>query len=89
MKQSSMINYLDNRLKPFYLANVISRYSAEENSEEEDMMKIGRKFFFILFVLLFCMAVCGCNTIRGMGKDIEGAGETIQNAAKKTQDAIK
>lgn len=89
MKYLSMINHLDNRHKPFYLANVISRYSAKGNSEEEDMMKIGRKFSIILFVLLFCMVVCGCNTIRGMGKDIEGAGETIQNAAKKTQDAIK
>jgi predicted small secreted protein len=28
----------------------------------------------------FALAAAGCNTMRGMGKDIERAGEGIQNA---------
>jgi len=52
-------------------------------------MKIGKKVVLILFVLLIGIVFCGCNTIRGVGKDIEGAGEVIQDAAKKTQQAIK
>jgi predicted small secreted protein len=40
-----------------------------------------------LFVFLFAAAVsflsAGCNTMNGAGKDIEKAGEKIQDAAKK------
>lgn len=28
-----------------------------------------------------CLALSGCNTVEGAGKDIERAGEGIQNAA--------
>jgi predicted small secreted protein len=35
----------------------------------------------ITIVLLFiaATAVAGCNTVEGMGRDIESAGESIQN----------
>ena len=53
------------------------------------MMKIAKKVIWIVLVLLIGIVFCSCNTIRGVGKDIEGAGEVIQDAAKKTQQAIK
>lgn len=52
-------------------------------------MKIGKKIIFILLALLIGAVFSSCNTIRGVGQDIEGAGEVIQDAAKKTQKAIK
>lgn len=33
--------------------------------------------------------LAGCNTFKGMGKDIEGAGAVLQKAADKTKDAIE
>ncbi len=36
---------------------------------------------FIAIAFLFALA--GCNTVRGMGQDIEKAGSAIENAAKK------
>ena len=36
--------------------------------------------FFLLFIAL--AGVIGCNTIEGMGKDIEKGGEKIQDAVK-------
>jgi len=36
-----------------------------------------------LFVLALGVTLAGCNTIAGMGKDVERAGESIQGAAKK------
>ncbi|EHR72746.1 putative small secreted protein [Burkholderiales bacterium JOSHI_001] len=29
------------------------------------------------------LALAGCNTVKGMGQDIQKAGETIEGAAKK------
>lgn len=36
--------------------------------------------FFVLMLLMFMAA--GCNTINGMGKDIEKAGEAVQKSSK-------
>lgn len=40
----------------------------------------------LTLVMLLCLALstglCGCETIKGAGKDIEKAGEAIQRAAK-------
>lgn len=32
---------------------------------------------------LLCAALSGCNTMRGLGKDTERAGEAIQNSATR------
>ena len=32
-----------------------------------------------LFLLMAMFAVSGCNTVEGMGRDIESAGEAIQD----------
>jgi predicted small secreted protein len=40
-------------------------------------------------MLLVMMGVSlGCNTIRGVGKDIEAGGEAIADTAESTQEAI-
>ena len=44
-----------------------------------------------LILLIVCAAIAagvtGCNTVRGMGKDIERAGEGIQNSTSKNSPA--
>ncbi len=37
--------------------------------------------FFALFLVTGSLAVAGCNTIAGAGRDIQSAGETISDAA--------
>ncbi len=36
----------------------------------------------LLFALCVALALCGCNTVQGIGKDIEKGGQTIEKAAK-------
>ena len=31
----------------------------------------------------------GCNTVKGMGKDVSSAGNAVSNTAEKTQDEIR
>lgn len=42
-----------------------------------------RKITMALAILMSALALSACNTIEGAGKDIERAGEKIQNAADK------
>ncbi|MBS3805295.1 MAG: entericidin A/B family lipoprotein [Oleiphilaceae bacterium] len=42
-------------------------------------MKFTVQSFFLAFVLLATLA--GCNTIAGMGEDIEATGEAVEDAA--------
>ena len=39
-------------------------------------------FLFATFTALFALLGSGCNTMQGAGKDIEKAGNKIQDAAK-------
>jgi predicted small secreted protein len=36
-----------------------------------------------LILIAAMIALVGCNTMAGVGKDVEKAGDAIQNAAKK------
>ncbi len=36
-----------------------------------------------IFVLALALAGAGCNTVKGVGQDIQKAGESIEGAAKK------
>ena len=36
----------------------------------------------LVLVLLIGLALAGCNTVRGVGQDLEKGGEAIQKAAK-------
>lgn len=42
-----------------------------------------KKFVLALFVVFFVVsAIQSCNTVKGVGKDIEKAGEAIQKTVK-------
>lgn len=36
---------------------------------------------FVALVVVACFVLAGCNTVEGVGKDIENAGEGLQKAA--------
>lgn len=37
--------------------------------------------FFLMMTVLFSLAVVGCETLNGAGKDLENAGAAVQDAA--------
>lgn len=39
-------------------------------------------FVALALALIFAFAVSGCNTTRGVGQDVERAGEVIQDTAR-------
>lgn len=41
-----------------------------------------RRWSMALWLLVLCAALPACNTIQGAGKDIEKAGEVVQDAAR-------
>lgn len=41
------------------------------------------KIFPTIFMILGLIALAGCNTIQGVGKDMQKAGEKIEDAARK------
>lgn len=41
-----------------------------------------RKIWILIFLGAFVAAVSGCNTVKGVGKDTEKAGEAIQREAE-------
>ncbi len=47
------------------------------NLKENNMKKI------IMMSIAFAMLLSGCNTISGIGKDVEKLGEKVQDASKK------
>ena len=36
-----------------------------------------------IFILALALAGAGCNTVKGVGQDLQKAGESIEGAAKK------
>ncbi len=46
-------------------------------------MKTSRIVCFVIISSFWAMLANGCNTMQGAGKDVEKAGEKIQDAAKK------
>lgn len=40
------------------------------------------KICTMIFMLVIASALAGCNTVEGIGKDIQKAGESIEGAAK-------
>ena len=41
------------------------------------------KFVSTLVATAFALALAGCNTMAGIGKDVQKAGSAVENAAKK------
>jgi predicted small secreted protein len=37
----------------------------------------------IILLMLLGLTLAGCNTVKGIGQDLQKAGETIEGAAKK------
>jgi predicted small secreted protein len=52
------------------------------NREEEAIM---RKIVLVMSVLMVTMGMSACNTMKGVGKDIERGGEKMQGAATNVQ----
>jgi predicted small secreted protein len=41
------------------------------------------KHLLVFLTTAALMALAGCNTVKGIGQDLQKAGETIEGAAKK------
>lgn len=41
------------------------------------------KKIVLLMSALLALALAGCNTVKGIGQDLEKAGQTIEGASKK------
>ncbi|MEM0990601.1 MAG: entericidin A/B family lipoprotein [Pseudomonadota bacterium] len=39
-------------------------------------------------ILLGALALSACNTVQGVGQDVQGAGQAIEEGAEKTKNAI-
>lgn len=39
------------------------------------------RFFFLVSLILFSLGLSSCGTMKGAGRDIEHAGESVQKAA--------
>jgi len=48
-------------------------------------MKNKKSFALIFLAALWTLLSCGCNTVSGAGKDIERAGDKIQDAASRNR----
>ena len=46
------------------------------------MKSIAARFLLVLICVLVAASGLACNTIEGMGKDVERTGEAIRDAAK-------
>lgn len=46
------------------------------------MKRFSRTFLFAILAGIFVMSSTACNTVEGMGEDIERGGEEIQEAAE-------
>jgi predicted small secreted protein len=47
------------------------------------MKQFSFRLSSVLLSLGLLLGLGGCNTIQGIGKDVQKAGETVQDAAKK------
>lgn len=45
-----------------------------------------KRLMLVMMLAAFSMALAGCNTIAGAGKDVQKAGEKIEDKAEKCQD---
>ena len=43
----------------------------------------------IVALMLLAVALAGCNTMAGMGRDIERGGEKLQDEARETQQEMR
>lgn len=48
-----------------------------------------KHYLYILLLAAAGIAMSGCNTTKGFGKDVEAAGETIEDVAEDTEEEIE
>ena len=51
-------------------------------------MDLWKRMLFGSMALLLVLAATGCNTFRGMGKDIQKGGEAVEDAADEVEDDL-
>jgi entericidin B len=44
-----------------------------------------KKIISVLSILMFAIGLSACNTMKGMGQDIEKGGQKMEGAAEKSQ----
>jgi predicted small secreted protein len=47
--------------------------------------RISMKLFSMMLALVLTIVISGCNTIEGMGKDVEAAGDAIEKSASENK----
>jgi predicted small secreted protein len=52
---------------------------------ENDLIKESPMRTILAALLLATFSLAGCNTVAGVGKDIERGGESLQDSAEKTR----
>ncbi len=48
-----------------------------------------KNLIYTLFLLLAGASLAACNTTRGLGEDVEAAGEEVQDIAENTEEQIE
>lgn len=48
-----------------------------------------KKALFLLSTLLFSIGLSACNTMQGLGKDVEAGGEKLEGSAARQQDQMQ
>lgn len=46
------------------------------------------KNVFVLFAALGLLGLGACNTVEGLGEDVQASGEAVENAAEETKEAL-
>jgi predicted small secreted protein len=49
----------------------------------------SEKLLALAVVYGLAVGVTGCNTVEGMGRDVQGAGEAVQDASQDVQEDIE
>lgn len=47
------------------------------------------KLITSLFALLYMLALTGCNTVEGVGEDVEAAGDAVGDFARETEEELE
>jgi entericidin B len=51
-------------------------------------MTTDRKTLFLAVVFAAAAGLSGCNTVRGIGQDVEAGGEAVQEGADEVQEEL-
>jgi predicted small secreted protein len=58
-------------------------------SELEGVVMSSEKLLSLAVFLGLAAGMAGCNTVDGVGRDVEGAGEAVQDASNDVEDEIE